>query len=129
MDTDNLVGLVAILCIFGLPIVAVIVLIVRLTSKTSKERLEMIKRGMIPPEKVEENPNRLKTLRTGMGAIGCGVGAILGILIVQGCFQEIESYMQLVIILSLIALCYGIAFTIYYVISGKEMEDITKKDE
>lgn len=72
-------SLLFVLCLLGLPIVAIVVLISRATSSTSKERMEMIKRGMIPPEKVEHKPNRLKSLRTGLGAIGLGVGAIASI--------------------------------------------------
>lgn len=45
MNSDNFVGLVAILCIFGLPLVFAI--IHRYLSH--QERIEMIRRGMTPP--------------------------------------------------------------------------------
>lgn len=116
-------GLVAVLCIFGLPIVAVIVLIVRLTSSTKKERMEMIKRGMIPPEKVDQTPSRLRTLRAGMGAIGGGLGGIVSVLLLECVFTTSNELYQMLIVLGTIFLCFGIAFTIYYVISKNKIDE------
>ena len=118
---DILIPILAIICAIGLPVTAVIVLIVRLTSSTNKERMEMIKRGMIPPEKVNHAPSRLRTLRAGMGAIGGGVGALLSVVLLELVSTEKEGY-QLLITLGTIFVCFGIAFTIYYVISRKEIE-------
>lgn len=117
---ELLIPILAIVCIFGLPITAVIVLIVRLTSSTNKERMEMIKRGMIPPEKVNHAPSRLRTLRAGMGALGGGVGALLSVVLLELVSTENEGY-QLLLALGTIFVCFGIAFTIYYVISQKEI--------
>ncbi len=117
---ELLIPILAIVCIFGLPITAVIVLIVRLTSSTNKERMEMIKRGMIPPEKVNHAPSRLRTLRAGMGSLGGGVGALLSVVLLELVSTENEGY-QLLLALGTIFVCFGIAFTIYYVISQKEI--------
>lgn len=118
---ELLIPILAIVCTVGLPVTAIIVLIVRLTSSTNKERMEMIKRGMMPPEKVNHAPSRLRTLRAGMGAVGGGVGAILSVIILNSIVIENEAY-QLLIALGTIFVCFGIAFTIYYIISQKEIE-------
>lgn len=119
---DNFIAIFAIFCLFGLPVTAIIILIIRLTSSTKKERLEMIRRGMIPPERVETAPSRLRTLRAGMGGIGAGIGAILSIVLLQCCFSEIDEVYQMLIVVSSILLCFGIAFIIYYVISKDKMD-------
>lgn len=117
----DLVPIITIICIFGLPTIAIIVLIVRVTSSTKKERMEMIKRGMIPPEKVKSAPSRLRTLRAGMGAVGVGVGAILSVVLLELVSIKNEDYL-LLLALGTIFVCFGISFTIYYVISRKEID-------
>lgn len=117
-----IIPLFAIFCAVGLPVVAIIVLIVRLTSSTKKERMAMIQRGMIPPEKVEHTPSRLRTLRAGMGGIGGGIGAILGLFLLEYQFQGANELYQMMIILSSVFICFGISFVIYYVISKDKID-------
>lgn len=117
-----MVAIFAIFCAVGLPVVAIIILIIRLTSSTKKERLEMIRRGMIPPEKVETAPSRLRTLRAGMGGFGLGIGAILSILLVENCFTELNEAYQMLLVMGVMFLCFGIAFVIYYVISEGKID-------
>lgn len=108
--------------VFGLPVSAIIVLIVRLTSSTNKERMEMIKRGMIPPEKVEHAPSRLRTLRAGMGAIGGGIGAILSVFVLEYMLITSNEVYKLLISLGVIFLCFGVGFTVYYLISKNKID-------
>jgi len=117
-----IIPILGIICAIGLPVIAIIILIIRLTSSTNKERMEMIKRGMIPPEKTEQTPSRLRTLRAGMGAIGGGVGAILSVFVLR--FVLITSNMgyTFLIVMGTILLCFGIAFTVYYFISKNKID-------
>lgn len=117
-----IIPIFAIFCAVGLPVIAIIVLIVRLTSSTKKERMAMIQRGMIPPEKVESAPSRLRTLRTGMGGVGAGLGAIISLLLLEYCFVGADELTQFMIVLGSILLCFGIAFVIYYVISKDKID-------
>lgn len=117
-----LIPIVAIICAVGLPVVAIIVLIVRLTSSTNKERMEMIKRGMIPPEKTEQTPSRLRTLRAGMGAIGGGIGGILSVFVLEFMLITSNPGYQFLIVMGTIFLCFGIAFTAYYFISKDKID-------
>lgn len=117
-----IIPILAMILLFGVPGVAIIILIVRLTSSTNKERMEMIKRGMIPPEKVEHTPSRLRTLRAGMGGIGGGIGAILGLFLLEYQFQGANELYQMMIILSSVFICFGISFVIYYVISKDKID-------
>lgn len=121
-------SLLFVLCLLGLPIVAIVVLISRATSSTSKERMEMIKRGMIPPEKVEHKPNRLKSLRTGLGAIGLGVGAIASIFVLEYMLITSNPMYILLIVLGTIFICYGIAYAIYYLISKNQLDAEDEQD-
>lgn len=117
-----MIAFFAIFCAVGLPVLAVIILIVRLTSSTKKERLEMIRRGMIPPEKIESAPSRLRTLRAGMGGIGAGVGAILSFVLLEYCFPDVLEVYQMLIVLGSVLFFFGIAFVIYFVISEGKMD-------
>lgn len=117
-----MIEIFAIFCAVGLPVIAVIILIIRLTSSNKKERLEMIRRGMIPPEKVESAPSRLRTLRSGMGGLGIGIGAILSVILLECVFTQLDEVYQMLVVLGTVLTSFGIAFVIYYVISEGKMD-------
>ena len=123
---EEFIAIFAIFCLFGLPILAGIILIIRLTNSDKKERLEMIKRGMIPPEKKEVQPSRLRTLRTGIGAIGIALGLIIGVILINYVFGNLEDLEMFVVIVGSTFLFFGIAYVIYYIISKDKIE---KEDE
>lgn len=117
-----IIPILGVIFIFGAPGIAIIILIIRLTSSTNKERMEMIKRGMIPPEKIEHTPSRLRTLRAGMGGIGGGIGALVSLLAIEYCFQDDNVMYQMLIILGSVLFFFGIAFVIYYIISKDKID-------
>lgn len=79
---DELIGLVAVICIFGLPIIAGIVLGLKAMKNSNEERMGLINQGIIPPEttKKKSEPNKFVSLRNGIVLISLGVGIIVGFL-------------------------------------------------
>lgn len=65
---DDLIGIIAILCAVGLPIVTGLVIGLTSANNNHKERMGLINQGIIPPNKtkMKSNPNRLVSLRNGM---------------------------------------------------------------
>lgn len=79
---DELIGLVAVICIFGLPIIAGIVLGLKAMKNRNEERMGLINQGIIPPDapKKKSDPNKLVSLRNGIVLISLGIGIIVGFL-------------------------------------------------
>src|SRR5690554_7008072 len=78
----QLIGLIAVICIFGLPIIAGIVLGLKAIKSRNEERMGLINQGIIPPDspKRKADPNRLVSLRNGILFIALGIGIIVGFL-------------------------------------------------
>src|SRR5690554_1710168 len=78
----EIVAIIAIICIFGLPIIAGIVLGLKAMKSRNEERMGLINQGIIPPDtpRRKANPNRLVALRNGILLIALGIGIIVGFL-------------------------------------------------
>lgn len=78
----ELIGLVAVICIFGLPLIAGIVLGLRAMKNRNQERMGLINQGIIPPDtpKKKSDPNKMVSLRNGIVLISLGIGIIVGFL-------------------------------------------------
>ncbi len=78
----ELIGLIAVICIFGLPIIAGIVLGMKAMKGRNQERMGLINQGIIPPDtpKRKVDPNGLVALRNGVLFVAIGIGIIVGFL-------------------------------------------------
>lgn len=79
---NDLAGIIAILCTIGLPIGFGMYLGLTSIRAEHKERMDLIRQGIIPPEKTKRkaNPNRFVSLRNGIVLISLGIGVIVGFL-------------------------------------------------
>lgn len=79
---DQLVVILAIICVIGLPIVTGLVLGIQWIKARNMERMGLINQGIIPPDspKRRRDPNRLVSLRNGIVLIALGIGIIVGFL-------------------------------------------------
>ena len=79
---QNLIPIIAIICSVGLPIGFGMYLGLTAIRTEHKERMDLIRQGIIPPEKIKKkaNPNRFVSLRNGIVLLSLGIGIIVGFL-------------------------------------------------
>lgn len=111
---DNLTGIIAILSAVALPIGLGMYMGLRSIASRHKERMEMIKQGIIPND-AKPTPNRYRSLRNGFLCMGIALGIIVGF-IVKYSFQ-IGKESEFLIVGACILLFLGIAYTLFFVIT------------
>lgn len=117
-----LVGALAIVCIFGLPVLAVAFVLVKLITSNNKERMELARHGIVPPVQAKPSPNKYRSLRNGILCIGIAVGLVAGI-ILTSC-KGYEYYVEFLIICSSTILCLGLSYIVFYlIVKDKNMEN------
>jgi len=104
------IGVIAILCAVGLPVVTGLVLGVQLLKGRHEERMGMIEKGIVL-EEPEKKANRYPALRNGIFMIGLAVGIIIGIF--MGPAMSVSDWFDITI--PTMALLFGgISFVIYF---------------
>jgi hypothetical protein len=133
-----LVPSLAIICIFGLPVLAVAFVIVKLITSNNRERLELARHGIVPPVQAKPSPNKYRSLRNGILCIGIAVGLIAGLFIVGslsvGVFavsDDIALYTmpdrmqaEFLILCASTVMCLGLSYIVFYlIVKDKRMEN------
>jgi hypothetical protein len=117
-----LIPIIAIICIFALPVIAGAYVLIKLIGSNNKERMELAKHGIIPPVRQKPSPNKYRSLRNGVLCIGIAIGLILGIVIITG--QFFDFYIEFLIITSSTVLCLGLAYVIFYfMVKNKDLDN------
>ena len=75
------IAALAIISIFGVPIIAVAFVLVKLITSNNKERLELARHGIVPPVQTKPSPNKYRSLRNGILCIGIAIGLVAGIVL------------------------------------------------
>lgn len=109
-----LVAIIAIICIFGLPVILGAYVLVKLIGSNSKERLELARHGIIPPDRVKPAPNKYRSLRNGILCLGIGLGLVLGIIINLN--NNFEYYIEFLIVCSSTIIFMGLSYITFYVL-------------
>lgn len=117
---EALIPILAIICIFGLPVILGAFVLIKLITSNNKERLELAKHGIIPPHKSKPAPNRYRSLRNGIISIGIALGLIVGIFIVTS-YSYVE-YIEFLIITSSTILFMGLAYVVFYLLVKDKSE-------
>ena len=124
MDENIIIPVLGILCAIALPLILVILSVYWTVTSKHKEKMAMIERGIAPDENASDRqPNRYGSLRNGLLMIGLAIGTIAGIFLARTMREEYEMFL---IIVAMIVVCGGIAFTSYFFISKKMMEQEEK---
>ena len=124
MEEGIIIPVLGILCAIALPLILVILSVYWTVTSKHKEKMAMIERGIAPDENMPElKPNRYSSLRNGLLMIGLAIGTIAGIFLARTMREEYEMFL---IIVAMIVVCGGIAFTSYFFISKKLMEQEEK---
>lgn len=124
MEEEIIIPVLGILCAIALPLILVILSVYWTVTSKHKEKMAMIERGIAPDENASDRqPNRYGSLRNGLLMIGLAIGTIAGIFLARTMREEYEMFL---IIVAMIVVCGGIAFTSYFFISKKLMEQEEK---
>ncbi len=119
----GLMDSIAIISIFALPMITAMVLIYKKLSSVHKERMELIKQGIIPPNepKRKSTPNRYRSLRNGIILIGLGIGFIVGILGTN--YLVIGEDNPFLFVIASTVFFLGIGYTVFFIITKKAKGD------
>ena len=113
---DDLTGLIAILSAVALPIGFGMYLGLRGLNTRHKERMELIRQGIVPPnEKMKPTPNRYRSLRNGFICIGIALGLLLGVYL-QNTY-EFEEGGDFFALGASVLFFLGLAYILFYVIT------------
>lgn len=115
------IAIVAILSTIALPIGLGVYFALRTASYKHKERMELIKQGLMPPSDDKEIPNRLKTLKNAVLLIGIGAGLVVGLLIVKT--MNLNEENAIWIIGPSVLIFLGASHLIYFFMSKKYNEN------
>jgi len=119
---NSLVPILAIICLFALPVLVTGYVLVKLITSNNKERLELARHGIIPPVRPKPSPNKYRSLRNGILCIGIAVGVVLGLIF--STHKGYEYYVEFLIISSSTILCLGLAYIIFYfIVKNKNLEN------
>lgn len=120
---DALTGILAIVCIFGLPVILGAFVLVKLITSNNKERLELARHGIVPPEKGKKpSPNRYRALRNGILCMGVALGLVLGIILITS--MVFSSYVEFLIVTACTVFFLGLSYVIFFLLvrSKDELE-------
>lgn len=119
---EDIVPIIAILSSVALPIGFGMYLGLRGLNSRHKERMELIRQGIVPPsDNVKPTPNRYRSLRNGFLCIGIALGIIAGYVIsYQFDMDEDEG---LFIFGATILFFLGLAYILFYLVTNKKDED------
>ena len=119
---DGLVALFGVVFAVGLPIALGGYILLRLIHGRNKERMELIKQGIVPHSQPKPIPNKYISLRNGFLCIGVALGLILGIVVTET--TAMDAPLNMLIILSSVLMFLGIAYVSFFMITkDKDLEE------
>ena len=122
MLENVLIPIVAIICIFVLPVIFGANVLIKLINGNSQERLELARHGIVAPVRPKPSPNKYRSLRNGILCIGIAIGLIIGTIIVFN--YPFREYIEFLIISSSTIFCLGLAYiTFYFSVKNKNFEN------
>nr|WP_317174762.1 MULTISPECIES: DUF6249 domain-containing protein [Dysgonomonas] len=88
-----------------------------------KERMELIKQGIIPPDQTKPTPNKYRSLRNGILCVGIALGLIIALIISR--VMELGEDEAFWVVASGILLFLGLAYVTFYILvkDKKEFDD------
>lgn len=119
----NIIPIVAILSSVALPIGFGMFLGLKSIASKHKERMELIKQGIIPPDQTKPTPNKYRSLRNGILCVGIALGLIIALIISR--VMELGENEAFWVVASGILLFLGLAYVTFYILvkDKKEFDD------
>lgn len=117
-----LVPIFGILFAVALPIALSGYILISLIRGRSKERMELIKQGIVPQAYPKPVPNKYISLRNGFLCIGVALGSIIGVLVTEN--LNIDVPLNILIVVSSVLLFLGFAYVLFFLITkNKDLEE------
>ncbi|WP_051697617.1 DUF6249 domain-containing protein [Prevotella sp. 10(H)] len=119
----SLIPIVAIICSVALPIAFGMYLGLKSINAKHSERMELIRQGIIPPEKTKPTPNKYRSLRNGILCIGIAIGFIVALIIAR--VMDLGADEAFWVIGAGVLLFLGIAYVSFFMLvkNKKEFDD------
>ncbi|MFC4674869.1 DUF6249 domain-containing protein [Dysgonomonas termitidis] len=119
----NIIPIVAILSSVALPIGFGMFLGLKSIASKHKERMELIKQGIIPPDQRKPTPNKYRSLRNGILCIGIALGLIIALIISKT--MNLSEDQAFWVVGSGVLLFLGLAYVTFYMLvkDKKEFDD------
>ncbi|MDR1502225.1 MAG: hypothetical protein LBT43_07210 [Prevotella sp.] len=119
----NIIPIVAILSSVALPIGFGMFLGLKSIASKHRERMELIKQGIIPPDQTKPTPNKYRSLRNGILCVGIALGLIIALIISR--VMELGEDEAFWVVASGILLFLGLAYVTFYILvkDKKEFDD------
>lgn len=118
----DILPIFTIFCAVALPVIVCAYVLVMLIKSRAKERLELIKQGIVPQSQAKPTPNKYVSLRNGFLCMGIALGIIVGI-IIDSSFV-LEHNKSFLIITASILFFLGLSYFIFYlIIRNKDIEE------
>ena len=115
-------GILAIICIFALPVLSAAFVLVKLITSNNKERLELARQGIIPPVRSKPSPNKYRSLRNGVLCLGIAIGLVAGIIYTSN--RAYEYYVEFLVICSSTIFSLGLSYILFYfIVKDKNLEN------
>lgn len=119
---NSLVPIFGILFVIALPIGLSGYVLIRLIQGRNKERMELIKQGIVPQAYPKPVPNKYISLRNGFLCIGVALGLIIGILVTESI--DIDMPLNMLVVVSSVLLFLGFAYVLFFLITkDKDLEE------
>lgn len=111
---EMLIAALAIIGIFFMPIIIGGSILYYLLKSRNKERMELIKQGIIPSQQMKAAPNKLIALRNGCLTIGLALGIIVGMIVDYNIdYSDMGSFL---IMLASSILFLGVGYIAFYLL-------------
>lgn len=107
-----LIPIIAILSTIALPIALGMYIAIRATNVKHKERMELIKQGIIPPDNPKPTPNKYRSLRNGILLVGIAVGFIISLIISYQ--MELDEDSAFFVVAPTVLLFLGLGYLLFY---------------
>lgn len=122
---EALVSIIAILSSVTLPIGLGMYIAIRSRNIKHKERMELIRQGIIPPDESKSKtiPNKFRSLRNGILLVGIAIGLIISLSIsYYNGFEEDEAFF---VVAPAVLLFLGLGYLLFYLLvrNKKEFKD------
>lgn len=119
---DGLVPIFGILFAVALPISLGGYILISLIRGRYKERMELVKQGIIPQSQPKAAPNKYISLRNGFLCIGVALGLIVGIIVTET--LSMNTQLNILAIVSAVLLFLGLAYVSFFLITkNKDLEE------
>lgn len=116
------IAVFAVFCAIGLPILVCAFILLSFIFTRYKERITLIKQGIVPHSIPRPAPNKYIALRNGFICIGIALGLIIGLLIENSI--DVDDNTSSLIIISSTLFFLGFSYLIFFfIVKNKDLDE------